>query len=175
LSGTTNSGSSAAFVNIQAMQKQLVIQYRELAHWSELDAAQQPLVAKAQAICAQAYAPYSQFKVGAVLVLENGMEITGNNQENIAYPSGLCAERVALFYAGAQYPGVAVETLLIVADGDLIQPEDCLSPCGSCRQVIAESEFRQEKPMRVILVSQSGRTFVFEKGTDLLVFPFGMH
>ncbi len=157
------------------MNKKLTIDYQEFDNWSSLDAAEQKLVEKAYQICEKAYAPYSNFKVGAVVLLKDGTEITGNNQENIAYPSGLCAERVALFYAGANYPGTAIETLVIVAKGDLIKPDDCVSPCGSCRQVIAESEFRQKTAMRVILVSESGRTFVFEKGTDLLVFAFGMH
>jgi len=157
------------------MNKKLTIEYQEFAHWSELDEIERGLVGKAYGICDQAYAPYSRFRVGAVVLLENGVEVMGNNQENIAYPSGLCAERVALFYTGANHPGIPVKTLVIVAKGDLIEPDDCLSPCGACRQVIAESEFRQKDPMRVVLISESGRTFVFDKGTDLLVFPFGMH
>lgn len=157
------------------MNKKLTIEYQEFESWKTLDTAEQELVHKAYEICAKAYAPYSKFLVGAVALLENGKLVTGNNQENIAYPSGLCAERVTLFYAGANYPDVPVKTLVIVAKGDLIKPDDCVSPCGSCRQVIAESEFRQQKPIRVLLVSESGRTFVFERGTDLLVFAFGMH
>ena len=100
--------------------------------------------------------------------------MAGNNQENIAYPSGLCAERVALFYAGANFPETAIRTMVIVAKGDLIKQDDCVSPCGSCRQVIAESEKRQSSNIRIILVSESGRTFVFDKGIDLLVFAFGI-
>jgi cytidine deaminase len=100
--------------------------------------------------------------------------VKGSNQENIAYPSGLCAERVALFFAGANYPNVAIEKLVVIAKGDLIKSDDCVSPCGSCRQVISESERRQAIPMQVILVSESGRTFVFDRGTDLLIFPFGI-
>lgn len=157
------------------MNKTLTIPYQEFESWSELDPKEQELVSKAYEVCEKAYAPYSKFKVGAVVLLENGTTVTGNNQENIAYPSGLCAERVALFYAGANHSETPIQTLVIVAKGDLIKPDDCVSPCGSCRQVIAESESRQQKPFRVILVSESGRTFVFEKGTDLLVFAFGMH
>lgn len=150
------------------------IQYEILDHWHELPAQEQELVLKAQEACEQAYAPYSEFHVGACLLLGNGQLIAGNNQENIAYPSGLCAERVALFYAGANYPQQAVQTLVVVAKGDLVKPEDCISPCGSCRQVIAESEFRQKEPIRMILVAQNGRTFIFDKASDLLIFPFGM-
>ncbi len=157
------------------MNKTLKIEYQEFENWSELTPSEQVLVQKAYQVCENAYAPYSKFKVGAALLLEDGTEILGNNQENIAYPSGICAERVALFYAGANHPNVSIQTLVIVAKGDLIQPDDCVSPCGSCRQVIAESEKRQQNPFRVILVSESGRTFAFEKGTDLLIFAFGLH
>lgn len=156
------------------MNKSVTIQYTELDHYRELEAHERELIARAYEICRKAYAPYSRFKVGAVVELYNGQVISGNNQENIAYPSGLCAERVALYFAGANYPGESVKTLVIVAEGDLVGPDDCLSPCGSCRQVIAESERRQQSPIRIILVSQSGRTFIFEKISDLLLFPFGI-
>lgn len=157
------------------MNKELRINYQEFEHYRSLTEREQTLVSNAYLACENAYAPYSKFHVGAVLLMEDGTEVVGNNQENIAYPSGLCAERVALFYAGANFPGTRIETLVVVAKGDLIQPNDCVSPCGSCRQVIAESEYRQKAPMKIILVSQTGRTFVFERGTDLLVFAFGMH
>lgn len=150
------------------------IQYETLEHWSELSAEEQELVKKAQEAASKAYAPYSDFFVGASVLLETGEVILGNNQENIAYPSGLCAERVALFYAGANHPGIAVQTLVIVARGELVGPDECISPCGSCRQVIAESEFRQKTPIRLILIAQNGKTFIFDSASDLLVFPFGM-
>jgi cytidine deaminase len=156
------------------MNKALTISYQEFENWSSLDSQEQELVQKAYTIADKAYAPYSNFRVGAILLLENGMEVAGNNQENIAYPSGLCAERVALFYAGANFPETAIKTLVVVAKGDLIKKDDCVSPCGSCRQVIAESEHRQTTSIRIILVSESGRTFIFEKGKDLLVFAFGI-
>lgn len=150
------------------------INYEIIDHWTELSVPEQTLVRKAQEASEKAYAPYSNFLVGASVLLENGEIITGNNQENIAYPSGLCAERVALFYVGANYPDQAVKTLVVVAKGTLVKPEDCISPCGSCRQVIAESEYRQQQPIRMLLVAQNGRTFIFDKAADLLVFPFGM-
>jgi cytidine deaminase len=156
------------------MNKTLTISYQEFENWTSLDPKEQDLVQKAYSIAEKAYAPYSNFRVGAMLLLEDGTEVAGNNQENIAYPSGLCAERVALFYAGANFPETAIQTLVIVAKGDLIKQDDCVSPCGSCRQVIAESEKRQSTNIRIILVSESGRTFVFDKGTDLLVFAFGI-
>lgn len=156
------------------MNKTLTISYTEIKHYSELDAHIQNLVNLAYQSAEKAYAPYSKFHVGASVELNNGEIITGNNQENIAYPSGLCAERVALFFAGANYPNETVKNLVIVAKGDLIGPDDCLSPCGSCRQVIAETERRQNNPIRIFLISDSGKTFIFEKISDLLIFPFGM-
>ncbi len=156
------------------MKKTLSISYIELNHYTELDTHIQDLVTKAYQSADKAYAPYSKFHVGAAVELNNGEIILGNNQENIAYPSGLCAERVALFFAGASFPNEAVKNLVIVAKGDLIQADDCLSPCGSCRQVIAETEMRQKSPIRIFLVSESGKTFIFEKISDLLIFPFGM-
>jgi cytidine deaminase len=98
----------------------------------------------------QAYAPYSQFYVGAVVVLENGIPVTGNNQENIAYPSGMCAERVALYYAGARYPDVPVKTIVVIAVKDGIVQKH-ISPCGACRQVLLETEIRSNKPIRILL------------------------
>lgn len=97
-----------------------------------------------------AYAPYSQFCVGAALKLENGEIITASNQENAAFPSGLCAERVALFYAGSQYPGVAIQSLVIAVISDKKELDRVYAPCGACRQVIAETEFRQNKPVKII-------------------------
>jgi len=98
----------------------------------------------------QAYAPYSQFNVGAVVVLENGKIVTGNNQENIAYPSGMCAERVALYYAGARYRDVPVKAIIVIAVKDGIVQKH-ISPCGACRQVLLETEIRSNQPIRVIL------------------------
>jgi len=156
------------------MKHTLTVNYEIVDHWKELSAQEQELVVKAQEASEKAYAPYSHFFVGASVLLDNGTIVTGNNQENIAYPSGLCAERVALFYVGANYPEQMVRTLVVVAKGTLVKLEDCISPCGSCRQVIAESELRQKSPIRMILVAQNGRTFIFDKASDLLIFPFGM-
>ncbi len=156
------------------MRKQLTINYDWYSHWNTLSETEKELVSLAQNCMSKAYAPYSQFKVGASVLLENGQIICGNNQENIAYPSGTCAERVALFYANANYPAIHVETIVIVAEGDLISPEMCISPCGSCRQVIAESEQRQGKEISIVLVAQNGETWRFSSIKDLLVFPFGV-
>src|ERR1035437_1956912 len=95
------------------------------------------LLKEAEKAMHNAYAPYSEFIVGAAVLLENGKLVTGNNQENAAYPSGICAERVAIFYACAQYPKVAVKTIAIICDTKTNEP---VTPCGACRQVIAEYE-----------------------------------
>jgi cytidine deaminase len=155
------------------MIKNLTLAYEEFEHYSELNESDQLLVRKANEIAESAYAPYSNFHVGAALLLENSEIILGSNQENIAYPSGLCAERVALFYAGANFHQLAIETICIVAKGDLIPIDHLLSPCGSCRQVMSESEMRQNKPFRVILVSQNNKVLVFKSALDLLPFAFG--
>lgn len=107
----------------------------------------------------RSYAPYSRFHVGAAVRLDNGVEIIGCNQENAAYPSGLCAERTALFSAGAQYPNVGVNVLAIASrgtDGELL--EEPVGPCGSCLQVIIESETRAGHPIRILLY---GRKHVY--------------
>lgn len=126
---------------------------------SELTAEEQHLIELAIEATRRSYAPYSRFCVGAAVRLDNGVEVIGCNQENAAYPSGLCAERTALFSAGAQYPDVGVKILAIAArgtNGEL--QEEPISPCGSCRQVIIESETRAKHPIRILLY---GRKYVY--------------
>ena len=118
----------------------------------ELTPEEQHLLSLAVEATGRSYAPYSHFHVGAAVRLENGAEVIGCNQENAAYPSGLCAERTALFAAGAQYPDVPVSVLAIAArdtDGELL--EEPVAPCGSCRQVIIETETRAKRPIRILL------------------------
>ena len=155
------------------MQKDFNFSFQLLPNWSTLETSDISLVENAFEAMENAYAPYSNFKVGAALLLENGMVIQGNNQENIAYPSGLCAERVALFYAGAQYPNSTIHTICIVAKGDLMPLDQLLSPCGGCRQVMLESENRQKKPIRIIIVNQDERTMCIDSVQHLLPFGFG--
>jgi cytidine deaminase len=100
-----------------------------------------------------AYAPYSKFQVGAALLLANGVVVLGNNQENAAYPSGLCAERVAIFYANATYPNEPVEAIAITAIQNGEQVPMPIAPCGSCRQVIAETQFRYGNKIKILLFS----------------------
>jgi cytidine deaminase len=154
------------------MEKSLHIQYEEFPHWNELPIEDIELVEKAYQVSSTAYAPYSNFYVGASLRMEDDSLVLGSNQENIAYPSGLCAERVALFYAGAIYPNLKIKKICVVAKGELIPIDNWVSPCGSCRQVMAESQNRQKEPIQVILVSQNNRVLVFHSVSDLLPFVF---
>jgi len=119
--------------------------------FNELNPTQKALIDKAKEQVGKAYAPYSNFHVGAAVELENGEIFAGSNQENSAYPSGLCAERVAMFYANAQFPDVAVKTIAIAAFTNGIFLPEPITPCGSCRQVLLESEMRFEKDITILL------------------------
>ena len=155
------------------MQKEYSFKFQLYPNLESLPTIDISVVNKAFEAMEKAYAPYSKFKVGAALLLEDGQIIQGNNQENIAYPSGLCAERIALFHANAQFPEIAVELICIVAKGDLMPISQLISPCGACRQVMLESENRQNKPIRIILVNQDNRTMCIDSAQNLLPFGFG--
>jgi cytidine deaminase len=155
------------------MKESFTFNYQLFSNWTGLPEQEQRLVDKAYEAMENAYAPYSEFKVGACALMDDGSFILGNNQENAAFPSGICAERVALFYAGANFPNKKVLTLCIVAKGELMPASQLLSPCGGCRQVMLESENRQKQPIRVILVNQDGRTMVLDSVIQLLPFGFG--
>ena len=156
------------------MQKEYSFKFQLYPNLESLPTIDISIVNKAFEAMEKAYAPYSKFKVGAALLLEDGQIIQGNNQENIAYPSGLCAERIALFHANAQFPEIAVELICIVAKGDLMPISQLISPCGACRQVMLESENRQNKPIRIILVNQYNRTMCIDSVQNLLPFGFGI-
>jgi cytidine deaminase len=139
---------------------------------NELSGEDQALLAKAKEAGRNAYAPYSAFYVGAALRLDNGVIVTGNNQENVAYPSGLCAERVAVFAAGANHPGVAVNAIAITCSSTKFAVNRPLSPCGACRQVIAEYERKAGKNIRIILAGETGAVYVVKSMKDLLPLSF---
>ncbi len=103
-----------------------------------------------------AYAPYSNFYVGAAVLLQNGETVIGNNQENASYPSGLCAERVAVFQAGAKYPGIAIKAIAIAAASAKHGVAKPVAPCGNCRQSILEYEVRQKSPITLFMMGESG-------------------
>ena len=137
----------------------------------ELNSDDRSLLNMAEQSISAAYAPYSHFKVGAAVRLVGGKVISGNNQENAAYPSGLCAERVALFYAGAQYPGERIESIAIAARSeDFIIRE--VAPCGACRQAMAEYQARQNAPIRVIMKGEKGPIQIVNSIHDLLPLMF---
>jgi cytidine deaminase len=106
-----------------------------------------------------AYAPYSQFKVGAALLMENGLILHGNNQENMAYPSGLCAERVAFFAAGANYPGMPIHKVAITAASEKFPSDHPIAPCGACRQAMLEYEMNQNSPITLIMRGTTGKVY----------------
>ena len=142
------------------------------ANFNELDISEQELIEKAKNAYSNAYAPYSGFFVCASVLLENGEIINGSNQENAAYPSGLCAERVALFYAGAKYPEVAIKTIAISAKSKTFEIDDVVSPCGACRQVMAEYQQKQGEDIRLLLHSPNDEVLIANSLTDLLPFMF---
>ncbi|MEM8520279.1 cytidine deaminase [Flavobacterium sp. PL12] len=119
-----------------------------------------------------AYAPYSKFRVGVAIALDNGEVIVGSNQENAAYPSGLCAERVAIFYAGAKYPNAKIVKMAITAASDTNQTTAPIPPCGSCRQSIAEYEIKQEQPIQIYFMGEIGAIYKSESLKNLLPFMF---
>jgi cytidine deaminase len=153
-------------------QKSIKIIYHEFANAEELKANDRKLLLSARKAAKSAYAPYSQFQVGAAVLLANGKIIIGNNQENAAYPSGLCAERVALFSAAAQFPGVPVTALAITALSKNFHVDFPLTPCGACRQVMAEYENLHQVPLRLVLSGESGKILVLGDVASVLPLMF---
>ncbi|MGV6829843.1 MAG: cytidine deaminase [Flavobacteriales bacterium] len=132
----------------------------------------QTLLNKAHTAREHAYAPYSHFRVGAALLLETGKIITGNNQENASYPSGLCAERVAVYYAGANHPNVTIKALAITARSLNKKKTQPVPPCGACRQALVEYEVNQKSPIEVYFMGDSGTIFKANSVKDLLPLVF---
>ncbi len=155
------------------MIKRKQFEYKEVESINDLDNNDKILLNKAIEATKSAYAPYSEFRVGAAVLLENGEIITGNNQENAAYPSGLCAERVAMFYASAKFPGVPFVAIAITANSDKININHPVSPCGACRQVMVEYEVLSKNPIKVILAGKTGPIHIIDSVKDLLPFSFG--
>ncbi len=137
----------------------------------ELNLDDQKLLEAARSVSKNAYAPYSRFCVGAAVELDNGEIITGSNQENAAFPSGLCAERVALFYANSRYPESAVKTIAVTAFNNGKPVLEAVAPCGSCRQVLAETESRYKNDIRVILDGEKNIVIV-DNARSLLPLTF---
>ena len=152
-------------------EKRITIDFIEYASPEEMMPQDRELVEAALRARAGSYSPYSKFRVGAALRLVDGTIVLGANQENIAYPSGLCAERTAMFAAGANYPGVAFDTLAIVGgNGDEVC-EMPAAPCGACRQVMAEYQRLYGQPLKVILIGTHA-IYKFAQVDDLLPLIF---
>lgn len=136
------------------MEHRIIETHLNILHFTELEPEIQVLVNKAKEQYQKSYAPYSRFHVGAAVLLENGALFEGNNQENAAYPSGLCAERVTLFYAHAQFPDVPVRAIAIAAytNGSIL--ETPITPCGACRQVMIESQDRFDHPFDIYMIGK---------------------
>ena len=151
---------------------EIKIAFDEYSSLQELDITDRSLCLEAVKAMDNSHSPYSKFKVGAALRLQSGKIIYGSNQENVAYPSGLCAERVALFHWGANHPDDPIESLAVTAhtnDFALLKP---VTPCGSCLQVMAEYEKKQNQPIRIMLYCQDGPTWVINGIENLLPFLF---
>lgn len=151
--------------------KEIKIAYHEFDSIDELEAKDRELAQAAVEATAQAYAPYSKFNVGAAVLFEDGVIVKGANQENAAYPSGLCAERTALFYASASRPDKAMVAIAIAAGQDGQLCDMPATPCGACRQVMAQYQLKSGLPMRVLLVG-AHKIWRFEKVDDLLPLIF---
>ncbi|TYB74393.1 cytidine deaminase [Bizionia gelidisalsuginis] len=139
---------------------------------SELDKEVQDLMEQAVEARDKAYAPYSKFYVGAALLLDNGEVITGSNQENASYPSGLCAERTAIYYAGAKYPKAQIVRMAVTAASQINKTTAPIPPCGACRQAIAEYEVKQEVPIKIYFMGETGAVAVSNSLANLLPLLF---
>ncbi len=151
-------------------EKELRIRYSVADHPDQLNEKDRKLFLMATQAVSTAYAPYSKFKVGAAVLLADGKVVKGSNQENMAYPSGLCAERVALFSASAGFPGVQVVSIAVAADP--LAPDATVTPCGACRQVMMEYEKLYEHPIRIITGAVKGPITVVENAGALLPLSF---
>ena len=132
----------------------------------------QLLLLKAEEAMAGSHSPYSHFRVGAAVLLENGEVVQGSNQENAAYPSGLCAERVALFMAGSKYPGLAVKALAVFVSSDAHDTNGPAAPCGACRQVMAEYRSMSDQPMRILMGRKNAPVYEVNDIDSLLPLMF---
>jgi len=147
--------------------KCLKIEYKEYKSWDELKGDDRRLLDAAYEAAKGSYAPYSKFNVGAAVLLDSGEIVEGSNQENSAFPSGLCAERVALFYAGAKHPQAKVIAIAVTA----IQAVEPTYPCGACRQVMIETEKRSKGAVKLIIGGKDS-VLVMDSCADILPFAF---
>ena len=157
-----------------AQQHKHSFSYTVFEHIAELPLPDQQLIEAAQKAAQNAYAPYSRFCVGAAVRLANNEIVVGNNQENASYPAGCCAERVALFQASACYPNTPVLQIAITAHSDVHDTSNPITPCGICRQTLAEYANRQPQPIVVLLCGGNGQVIRVENALDLLPLSFSL-
>ena len=154
------------------MQKEHTIKFDSIESYDHLDATEKTLFDKAMEIRKLAYAPYSDFTVGCAILLENGEIITGSNQENAAYPSGLCAERTTIFYTGANFPEVKIKKLFVIGAPRKATASVPIPPCGACRQSILEYEAKQKEEIEIYFASLGGAIYKTKSIRELLPFSF---
>ena len=154
------------------MEKEIKITFESIANYDALDQTEKQLFDAAKAIREKAYAEYSHFTVGCAILLENGEIITGSNQENAAYPSGLCAERTTIFWAAANYPKMKMKKLFVIGAPEAAVSSTPIPPCGACRQSILEYEARQKEGIEIYFASLQGEIFKTHSVRDLLPFSF---
>jgi cytidine deaminase len=152
--------------------REIKICFEEYSHIDELNAADRQLCLEAVKALSNSHSPYSKFRVGVALRLQSGKVIYASNQENVAYPSGLCAERVALFNWGANHPDDPIETMAITAQTNEFKLTQPVTSCGSCLQVLAEYEKKQQKAINVLLYCQGGPVWVIKGVENQLPFLF---
>lgn len=148
------------------------IAYESYDHLQELNEDDQALCLKAEEALTTSYSPYSNFKVAASVRLAGGVVVSGSNQENMAYPSGLCAERVALFTVGATYPDAVIESMVITARSENFKIEQPVTCCGGCLQVMAEFERKQDKEIEILFYCIDGKILKVKGVKSLLPFVF---
>ena len=154
------------------MVSEITIKFKVITNNDHLTDIEKTLFDKAKTVRAQAYAPYSNFWVGCAVLLENGEIITGSNQENAAYPSGLCAERTTIFWTSANFPGVKIKKLFVIGAPKEALTSTPIPPCGYCRQSILEYESKQKEGIEIYFASLDGEIYKTKSIRDLLPFSF---
>ena len=153
------------------LKENITISYLR-AKFNDLTVIEKELIQRSKDALKDAYAPYSGFLVGSSVLLSDGKIISANNQENVAFPSGLCAERVVLFNAGANYPNLEIDIIAVSAKSNLYEITDIISPCGACRQVMAEYQQKQNKKIKILLHLNNDEVLIFSSVDDLLPLLF---
>ena len=153
------------------LKENITISYLR-AKFNDLTAIEKELIQRSKDALKDAYAPYSGFLVGSSVLLSDGKIISANNQENVAFPSGLCAERVVLFNAGANYPNLEIDIIAVSAKSTSYEITDIISPCGVCRQVMAQYQQKQNKKIKILLHLNNDEVLIFSSVDDLLPLLF---